>query len=251
VTTSAATIWHDIECGAYSADIPLWCELVASAARRSGTCELLEIGCGTGRVSLALAEAGCRVTAVDIDHDLVDVLGQRARERDLPVDAVVADARSLDLESSFDLVLAPMQVAQLFGKGDRVRMLRSIARHLRPGGDAAVALLDLDEEWDADAGPLPPPDRLKREGWDYSSQPVAVRRTEGGKTLSLESVRRVTSPDGEQTETFSRICLELMSASQLESEAKRAGLLPAGRRRVPATRDHVASTVVVLRHADA
>jgi hypothetical protein len=63
-------------------------------------------------------------------------------------------------------------------------------------------------------------------------------------------VRRVVSPDGEQTETFSRICLELISAPQLESEAKRAGLVPDGRRQIPATEEHVASTVVLLRHPD-
>jgi hypothetical protein len=99
-------------------------------------------------------------------------------------------------------------------------------------------------------GVLPPPDRLQREGWEYASQPVAVRRTAGEGTLRLDSVRRVISPDGEQTETFSRVCLELVSAPQLEAEAKRAGLVPDGCRQVPATQDHVASTVVILRHPD-
>ena len=242
----AAAVWHDIECGAYKADLPLWRELVRRARNRSrSNCELLEIGCGTGRVSLALAGERCRVTAVDIDAELVEVLRRRADERRAPVEAVVADARSLQLDSTFDLILAPMQVAQLLSKRDRGRMLASIARHLRPDGYAAVALLDLDEEWDADTGPLPPPDRLHADGYVYSSQPVAVRR-DTKSALRLDSVRRVVTPQGEQTETFSRISLELVSAQQLESEAQRAGLVPTGRRHVPATPDHVASTVVIL-----
>jgi SAM-dependent methyltransferase len=246
VSLPAAAVWHDIECGAYKADLPLWRGLVRRARERSGTaCELLEIGCGTGRVSLALAGKHCRVTAVDIDAELVDVLRRRARDRGAPVDAVVADARSLQLGSTFDLILAPMQVAQLLNEEDRVRMLTSIARHLRTDGGAAVALLDLDTEWDADSGPLPPPDRLQADGYVYLSQPVAVRR-DSTSGLRLDSLRRVVTPEGEQTETFSRISLEIVSAQQLESEAKRAGLVPTGRRQVPATEDHVASTVVML-----
>lgn len=246
----AAAVWHDIECGAYKADFPLWRELVRRVRNRSGAaCELLEIGCGTGRVSLELAGTKCRVTAVDIDVELVEVLRRRAHDRTAPVDAVVADARSLELGSTFDLILAPMQVAQLLDEEDRVRMFASISSHLRPDGHAAVALLDLDEEWDADSGPLPPPDRLQEDGYVYSSQPVAVRR-DPGRNLRLDSVRRVVTPQGEQTETFSRIRLEIVSAQQLESEARRAGLVPAGRRQVPATEDHVASTVVILGHAD-
>ena len=52
-----AVIWHDVECGAYAADLPLWREL---AAGRSGP--VLEIGCGTGRVALDLARDGHAVT---------------------------------------------------------------------------------------------------------------------------------------------------------------------------------------------
>jgi SAM-dependent methyltransferase len=248
-TSLSEAIWHDIECGAYRADLPLWRELAVAAARRTGSpCELLEIGCGTGRVSLALAEDGCQVTAVDIEPELVAVLLQRAAERGVEVDAITADARSLDLDTSLDLVLAPMQVAQLLGEADRVRMLSAIARHLRPDGVAAVALLDLDEEWDESAGPLPPPDKLERDGWSYASQPVAVQRIAGEDALGLDTIRRVTSPEGEQTETFSRIRLEILSPRRLETEGRKAGLVPRGRRSVPGTEDHVASTIVMLGH---
>jgi SAM-dependent methyltransferase len=250
VSLPAAAVWHDIECGTYKADLPLWRELVRRARNRSGkACELLEIGCGTGRVSLALARPECRVTAVDIEVELVEVLRRRARKHAAPVEAVVADARSLELGSTFDLILAPMQLAQLLNEDDRGRMLAAIARHLRPDGCTAVALLDLDEEWDSDSGPLPPPDRLQVDGHAYFSQPVAVRR-DTGRNLRLDSIRRVVTPQGEQTEMFSRISLELVSPQQLESEARRAGLVPTGRRQVPATEDHVASTVVILGHAD-
>ena len=50
-------IWHDVECGAYEADLPLWRELASG--------RVLDVGAGTGRVALDLARAGHPVTALD------------------------------------------------------------------------------------------------------------------------------------------------------------------------------------------
>jgi len=53
-------IWHDVECGAYAADLPLWRDLAISHAG-----PVLDVGAGTGRVSLHLAGQGHRVVALD------------------------------------------------------------------------------------------------------------------------------------------------------------------------------------------
>ncbi len=44
----AAVVWHDIECSAYRADLPLWRELAAEYGD-----PILDVGAGTGRVALA------------------------------------------------------------------------------------------------------------------------------------------------------------------------------------------------------
>jgi SAM-dependent methyltransferase len=246
--SSLGPIWHDLECGAYEADIPLWRRLAAAARRRSGApCDLLEIGSGTGRVSLALARGNCRVTALDADAELADELHRRAKRRGLPIDVHVGDARSFDLGSKFDLVLGPMLFAQLLSEPGRHGMLSSIEHHLRPDGRAAFALLELDEEWEADVAEAPPPDRMEKDGWVYSSHAVAVRQIIGANRIELDRVRRVMSPDGELVETLSRVPLELVSPAQLEAEANAAGLVAEPRRRVKATEEHVANTIVIVR----
>jgi len=79
-------IWHDLECGGYSEDLALWREL----ADRSGG-PVLDVGAGTGRVTLELAAHDVEVVALDIDEPLLAALEVRAAE--LPVATVLADAR--------------------------------------------------------------------------------------------------------------------------------------------------------------
>src|ERR1700730_14217586 len=84
-------IWHDLECGPYRADLALWLEL---AERQRGP--VLEIGAGTGRVSLHLARNGYEVTALDREPALLDAL--RERDDRGAVRTVCADARRFSLD---------------------------------------------------------------------------------------------------------------------------------------------------------
>ena len=104
-------VWHDVECGAYEADLDLWRELAAAARG-----PILELGCGTGRVALDLAARGHEMIALDADPELVRELGARARSRGIRVRTAVADARAFELpEREIALAIAPMQVVQLMG----------------------------------------------------------------------------------------------------------------------------------------
>ncbi|HWB68631.1 MAG TPA: class I SAM-dependent methyltransferase, partial [Solirubrobacterales bacterium] len=71
--SGAAAIWHDVECGGYAADLPLWEEL---AERCEGP--VLELGCGTGRVAVHLARRGHETIGLDRDRELLGALRERA-----------------------------------------------------------------------------------------------------------------------------------------------------------------------------
>jgi SAM-dependent methyltransferase len=241
----AEVAWHDVECGDYAADLSLWREL---AAERGGA--VLELGAGTGRVALDLAEQGHEVVALDTEPAFVEACAARARERGLRVGTVCADARSFALGRRFGLVLAPMQVVQLLGDaGGRDAMLARVVEHLAPGGLFAPALADPFAGLPA-ADSLPPlPDEGHRDGWALASTPVAVREEiapEGGRAVVIDRVRRATSPAGETVEAATSIHLSLFPPAELASAAVARGLRRRPDRLVPETEAYVGSTVLML-----
>ena len=245
----AEVVWHDAECGGYSADLGLWEELAEAAAG-----PVLDLGCGTGRVALHLARRGHEVVAVDREPALIDELGARAVG--VPAEGTVADARNLDLGREFPLALAPMQLLQLLAdEAERRRCLEAIARHLSPGGLAALAIVEdtlgepvspfSRQARERRDGPPPLPDTREVGGVVYSSLPLPTVVDDGA--ILVRRLRQTVAPDGRLEEEESTIALRELSAEQLESEAGRVGLEPLPRRQIAATADHVGSTVVVLR----
>jgi SAM-dependent methyltransferase len=234
--TSASTIWHDVECGSYEADLPLWEEL---AERQGGP--ILELGCGTGRVALHLARRGYEVIGLDRDQELLDVLDDRARGLELTT--LRADARDFELPHQVGLVLAPTHLLQLFpDQSERSECLRSVARALRPGGLLASSIIE--EMPEPDGAPPPLPDVREVDGWVYSS--LAVEAAIGPGEIVVRRLRHAVSPDGELSEEPNEVRIATFPATSLEADGEAIGLKPAGQREIAPTELHVGSTVVLL-----
>jgi SAM-dependent methyltransferase len=240
VTVSAHVVWHDVECGRYAADLVLWHEL----AREAGG-PVLDVGAGTGRVALRLAEEGLDVTALDRDAELLAVLEQRARAAGVEVETVRADAAAFALPAHFALIAVPMQTLQLLPDEDaRDGFFASARRALVPGGLVAAAIADELEPFEEQSA-LPAPDVGEAGGLRYLSQPVAVRERPGA--VRIERIRQVVAPDGSRTSEDDVIELRSLSAETLAAEAEPHGLRAEPPLEIPPTHEHVGSTVVMLR----
>jgi SAM-dependent methyltransferase len=232
-------IWHDIECGGYRADLMLWLDLAASEAG-----PVLDVGAGTGRVTLELARAGHEVVALDREPEFLDELRHRARS--LPVQTVVGDAAGFELPGRrFGLIIAPMQTIQLLGAAGRAGFLRSARAHLADDGLVACALADAMEAFDAEHVVLPLPDVGIVDGVSYYSQPVALRDL--GDRMAIERIRTTVAPAGQRSASEDVIHLDKVDAAQVEREALAMGLWPRAARVIAPTEEHVGTTVVMLR----
>jgi SAM-dependent methyltransferase len=232
---NVAALWHDLECGAYAEDLPCW---RAVAAETGGP--VLDIGAGTGRVTLRLAAQGLRVVALDTEPELLAALAHRARGA--AVETVVADARNFELERRFALIVVPMQTLQLLGgAAGRAAFLRCARGHLHPGGLVAAALADAMDCFDDEHELPPPPATREVAGVRYASQLFAVVDVDGRAALHR---RRETGTCAEDVVVH----LDRVSPDQVEAEAARCGFLVEPRRSVPESEQYLGSTIVVLRN---
>jgi len=155
-------------------DVPFW-QRVALEADGS----VLELGCGTGRISIPLARAGVTIVGVDRSGPMLARAAARAsRTSRTPgtVSFVRADIRSLPFKRArFSMVLAPYGVLQsLVRERDLSATLESVARVVRRGGTFGIDLVPDVPNWR-----------------EYSNKVQLVGRARGGAHLTLvESVRQ-------------------------------------------------------------
>ncbi len=231
-----AVVWHDLECGSYDADLPLWLELAETAGGR-----VLDIGAGTGRVALPLARAGHAVVALDRDPALLAALRDRATG--LPVTCVCADACDFDVGGGFGLCIVPMQTIHLLG--DRPAFLRGAHRCLVAGGLLALALLgDGVEPFEAELEP----ESTARDGVLYESRPTALRVD--GRAVVLERRRERTDAAGMRA-CADVVRLEAVGPAELIAEATAAGFGARRSRTIAPTDDRAGSIVLVFAAAGA
>jgi len=121
-------------------DIPFWLKL----AERYGS-PILELGCGTGRVLLPLAQAGYRLYGVDNDPDMLCFLDSQIPAGLEPAPTIIrADmTRLVDRLSEiagFALVISPCNTLSLLTPAERKATLAGAHCLLRPGGCLALSL---------------------------------------------------------------------------------------------------------------
>jgi SAM-dependent methyltransferase len=232
-------LWHDLECSGYEQDLPLWRAL---AGETGGP--VLDVGAGTGRVSLDLAASGVSVVALDADALLLETLERRAAG--LPVETVVADARDFDLQRRFALVLVPMQTLQLLGgPSGRAAFLGRALDHLEPGGLLAAALADAMDCFDEQRDQPPPPDACEIAGVRYASHLIKVVDEEG--RAAIHRLREVVGPAGRYESTEAVVRLDRVTADEVAAEAAAVGFVAEPSLFIPETDEYLGSTVVMLR----
>ena len=132
-------------------DIPFYMEY---AKKQNGY--ILELGCGTGRVSIELIKAGFSVTGLDLSEKMLDIYKDKIKDLEYDkqnnVNIVIGDMANFNLSTKFSLIIAPFRAFQALTKEEDIKScLNCIRKHLDINGIFIINVFRpnklLDESW--------------------------------------------------------------------------------------------------------
>jgi SAM-dependent methyltransferase len=207
-------------------------DVYLALARRTGG-PILELGAGTGRLTLALARAGHDVTAVDLDPAMLDraraataAAGPDTAARVAFVEADLLDLR-LPTAGRFALAFIALNTIFLLATRERQRQaLRTLAAHLAPGGVAVVDiwLPDTDDLARFDGRMIFEYERQDPETGTTVTKVAAARHDPTTGVIELTSIFEEGRPGEAAVRWIRRDALRLIGADELRAMAEDAGL---------------------------
>lgn len=214
----------DLDYGDVAEDLPFYKSLAERCER-----PILELGVGTGRVAIPLARSGFDVWGIDISEAMLErarckagpALGKRLRLE-------LGDMRDFQLGCDFDLIFAGLGgFHHLLTAGDQVSCLRSVQRHLAPGGLLVCdlrALLAADWETGAGVPLLHDWTRVLPGSGETVMKFRSVRAGPARQVQHTTNIYEVLSNDGTVRRVINAVDLRFITRYEMEGLLREAGL---------------------------
>jgi SAM-dependent methyltransferase len=123
-------VTYDLECDAFDDDYPV----IEQWAQQTGG-PLLDLACGTGRMSIHMARLGYEVTGVDLIPEMIAHGEKKAATAGVSIEFVVADARDFHLGRQYPFIFMLMNAFQfLHTRADFEAMFACVREHLQLDG---------------------------------------------------------------------------------------------------------------------
>lgn len=207
-------------------DIPFYIDYAAS---QKG--EVLELGCGTGRVALALLGRGFHVTALDLSKDMLDVFREKLSKRpelEGRAQLVHASMSDFSFDKKFALIIVPFRAFQAVTQEKDIQgTLACVREHLSEGGIFIVNVFKpytvFDEGWCRDV------ETVDFEVFDENSGLYVVRK-HGRPRIDVENqivypylAYEITYEDGRKERVVDQLELKYYYSPQLREVVEKAG----------------------------
>src|SRR5207249_12319528 len=101
----------------------------------------LELGCGTGRIAVPIAQEGHHVVGLDRSAAMLERAARRARRANVEVRWVEGYMRAFSFDEAFALVFVAFNSFLMVDPNDRWACLARVREDLAPPGRVAIAVL--------------------------------------------------------------------------------------------------------------
>ncbi len=114
--------------------VAFWLDQARAAGR-----SVLELGYGTGKLAIPLAQAGFDVCGIDLSEPMLDYGKVKAKTLGVTLTLLNADMRDFDLQHTFELIMLPSNnLSHLYNLADFHRCMGCVKRHLTPSGRLVI-----------------------------------------------------------------------------------------------------------------
>ena len=97
--------------------------------------KILELCCGTGRLTIPIAKKGYDIIGVDLTPSMLQRAAEKANEAELDIKFIEGDMRTLALDDKFDLIFIPFNsIHHLYENNDLFKTLKTVKQHLNNDG---------------------------------------------------------------------------------------------------------------------
>ncbi len=207
-------------------DIPFYIDY---AKKQNG--EILELGCGTGRVALALAKQNFKVTGLDLSKEMLGIFKKKLELQPKlknKINLMHGNMANFQIDKKFSLIIAPFRAFQsLTDKKDIENSLKCINNHLTENGIFIVNVFNpypiMDENWCFS-------EIIQWERFDEQTGNYIVKKHWGDK-IDIENqiiyphfAYEVTDKDGNISRFIEDLKLKYYYRNQLQSAIEQAGL---------------------------
>lgn len=124
--------YYDLTQLGVSGDVDFYREMAKNAGGK-----VLDLACGTGRISIPVAQDGVDVTGIDLSADMLERAKAKAVESGVAdkLRLLQGDMRNFSLDETFSLIMIPFRsFLHLMHIHEQMKALTAIRKHLAPGG---------------------------------------------------------------------------------------------------------------------
>ena len=104
---------------------------------------VLELACGSGRLTIPLAEKGFEIKGLDISDEMLELAKEKAKSRNVKLDLVKGDMTDFDLNEKFNLIFIPAQsLSHLYYVAEIEKCFACVKKHLNDNGRFLIELFN-------------------------------------------------------------------------------------------------------------